>query len=415
MSEVKERLKEGAALAKKAVFLEGGLTVLKLVIGFLSGSMVLLSDALHSASDMVAVLTSFFGLKIAGKKPSKRFTFGYFKAENIGTLIISFLIIWAGINLFSSGYGHLFSYSVIKIPFFALGISLLDALILFFFGRLEIKIGKKVGASSLIAMGEENRTHLVSSMAVFAGTLSSIYHFPYLEGLVTMGVSLLILKIGIFSLKDSLLTLMDIGPEEEYLGKVIKAIEKVAGVEEAFSLRLRSSGPFLQGEVKVAVRRKLSVDQAHRITDQIESKVQKAFPKIESLSVHLEPLLSDFIHLVLPVSGKKGLDSPLSLNFGKSPYLLFVNLEKDKVKGFYFLKNFHANKKVKAGLGTANLVVEQKSGVVLVSSMGEIAFNSLRANLVDVYQVKGKIALGAIAEYNQKKAKLLTFPTKKKS
>ncbi len=399
MSEQGKRLKEGETLAKKAVFLEGSLAVLKLIIGFLSGSAVLFSDALHSSSDMVSVLTSFFGLKIAGKKPSKRFTYGYYKAENVGTLIISFLIIWAGIQLFIFGGEYLFTFSEIKIPLLALGISLVDALVLFFFGRLEIKVGKKVGASSLIAMGKENQTHIVSSLAVFTGTLASFYQFPYIEGLVTMGVALLILKIGFFSLKDSLLALMDIGPEEEFLEKVIETIEKVAGVEEAFDLKLRQSGPFLQGEVKVAVRKKLSVDRAHQIADQIESQVKKAFSKVESLSVHLEPLISEFSHLAIPIKIKRGLSSQLASSFGRAPYLLFVNLKREKVKGFYFLKNPYASKKTKAGLRVGNLVIKQKSGVVLTNNIGEIALNALRANLIDVYQVKGKTAQEAIDEF----------------
>jgi len=404
------RLKKGQKLASQAVFLEGSLAVLKLIIGFLSGSAVLFSDALHSSSDMISVLTSFFGLKIAGKKPDKRFHYGYYKAENLGALLVSILIIWVGGQMLFSGYQRLFVFSEIKIPLLALGISLVDALVLFFFGRLEIKVGNEVGASSLVAMGRENQTHLISSLAVFGGTLASFYQFPYFEGLVTLGVALLILRIGFFSIKDSLLALMDIGPEEEFLEKVIKIIEKVAGVEEAFDLKLRQSGPFLQGEVKAAVRKKLPVDQAHQIADQIEAVVKKAFPKIESLSVHLEPLISEFSHLVLPIKERIGLDSPLFPTFGRTPHLLFVNLKKGKVKGFYFLKNPYASKKTKAGLQTSNLVIKQKSGVVLTLKIGEIAFNALQANLIDVYQFKGKIAQEAINDFIEGKLSLLVKP-----
>ena len=73
-----EKLKKGQKVAEKAIFLEGSLTAAKIAIGFLSGSTVLISDALHSLSDMFSILTSWSGLKIAQKKADERFPYGYF-------------------------------------------------------------------------------------------------------------------------------------------------------------------------------------------------------------------------------------------------------------------------------------------------------------------------------------------------
>ena len=129
------------------------------------------------------------------------------------------------------GYQRLFSFSPIKIPIFALTISLLDALILYFFGNYEIRIGREINAKSLIAMGKENRTHVISSSVVFLGILAGYYKVPYIEGIITIGISFLIFTIGLNALKGSIFALMDVSPSRKVEEKVVKAMESVPGIE----------------------------------------------------------------------------------------------------------------------------------------------------------------------------------------
>ncbi len=409
-----EKLKKGQKLAGKAIWLEGVLVAAKTIIGLLSGSLVLISDAIHSASDVLSIVASWFGLKIAQRKADQRFPYGYYKAENLGTLIISLLIVYAFWQMFTQGYSRLFSFSPVRIPLLALGISLLDALILFFFGNYEVKIGEQVGAQSLVAMGKENRTHLFSSMVVFIGVLAAWYKVPYLEGIITIGISLLILKIGLSAAKDSVLALMDVSPSEEIEQKIARAIESVPGVEEYFDLRLRKSGPFIFGETKIGIRKFVDVKRAHEIADRIEQEVKRRVPQIDSFTIHVEPFRSNFHHLVIPVKEKKGLDSQISNHFGRAPYFLFVNLEGKKIKGFYFLENLHKDKPIRAGLAASKLIAQQKSEILVTSEIGEISFHTLRDSLVDVYQAEGEIAKEIITQFVKGKLSQLKKATRKK-
>jgi len=289
-----EKLKKGQKVAEKAIFLEGSLTAAKIAIGFLSGSTVLISDALHSLSDMFSILTSWSGLKIAQKKADERFPYGYFKAENLGTLVVSGLIFYAAWQMFIQGYHRLFSFSSVRIVLLALGISFLDALILFFFGRYEIRVGRQINAQSLIAMGKENRAHLFSSMAVFGGILAAFYRVPYFEGIITIAISFLILKIGLVTAKNSIFALMDVSPGKEIEEKVARVIKSVPGIEELLDLRLREAGPFVFGETKVGIRKFVNVVHSHEIADKVESEVSKRISQITSFAVHVEPFKSDF-------------------------------------------------------------------------------------------------------------------------
>ena len=407
-----EKLKQGEKVAGTAIWLEGSLVIAKTIIGLLSGSLVLISDAIHSGSDILSIITSWFGLKIAQRKADERFPYGYYKAENLGSLIISFLILYAFWQMINQGYARLFSFSQIKIPLLALAVSLVDALVLFFFGNYEIKVGKQVNAQSLMAMGEENRTHLFSSMAVFIGTLAAYYRIPYIEGLVTIVISFLILKISLTTIRSSVFALMDVSPGREIEQKIIQVMKSIPGIEDFFDLRLRKSGPFILGETKVGVRKFVDVKKAHEMADKIEEEVKRKVPQIESFLVHIEPFKSDWQHLVMPIVTNNGLDSKIADKFARAPYFLFVNFKNKKTKGFYVLKNPFEKKKMKAGLAAAKLIIKQKSDILITKQIGEIAFYTLKENLFDIYQTEEKTAKKALENFLKGRFSQLKKPTK---
>lgn len=386
----KEKLQRGQKTAANAVLLQSCLVLAKAIAGILSGSLVLISDAIHSASDIVSIFTSWFGLKITQRKADQRFPYGYYKAENLGTLVISLFILYAFWGIWNQGWLKLFYLSTIKMPALALSVSLLDALILFFFGGYIMKVGKKINAQSLVAIGKENKTHLFSSLAVFLGILATIYQIPYLEGLSTLAISLLILRIGLSAARDSVFSLMDVSPGKEIENKVIKTIESVSAIEDFYDLRLRRSGPFILGETKVGVRKSIDVKKAHEIADRVEGRIKNMVPHVDSFLVHVEPFKSDWQHLVFPVKEKRGLNSKISPRFARSSYFLFLNLKKKKIKGFYFLENPYKNLKTKAGLSVAKLISEQKSDALITQEIGEIAFYTLKDRLFNIYQAEPK-------------------------
>lgn len=406
------KLKKGQKLAEKAAILETILAGAKTIVGLTSGSMALISDAIHSGSDLLTIFTSWLGLKIAQKKPDKNFPYGYYKAENLGTLLISFFIFLAAGKMLTEGYSRLFSFSSVKLPFLALTISLIDAIILFFFGKYEVKIGRQINSQSLIAMGSENKTHLFSSTAVFIGTLAAYYHIPHLEGIVIIIISFLILQIGFSSAKQALFSLMDVSPGKEIEDKVARLIKNTLGVEDFLDLRLRKTGPFVYGQVKIAVRKSIDVSRSHQIADEIEENIKKKIPIISSFNVHVEPFQSDFSHLIIPVNQKTDLSAKLAPRFARAPYFLFVNLKANKTKGYYFLANPYKKQSSKAGLSAAKLVMKQKSGILLTPQIGEIAFYSLHTYLVDIYQSQGQTARQAINYFIKNKLSLLKTPKK---
>jgi len=203
----------------------------KAMVGVISGSIVLIADAIHSMADSVSAFFVWLGLKIAQRKPTEKFPYGFYKAENIAALIVSFLILFAGYEIIKESINRLFSQYELSIPIIAIGIALLDAIVMFFIGSYEIRVGKRINSQSLIADGKESKMHLFSSSMVLMGLFFAWFKIPYLEGIMGILISFFVFKVGIDSVKDSVFALMDVSPSKEIEEKVKKVLKNISGVQ----------------------------------------------------------------------------------------------------------------------------------------------------------------------------------------
>ncbi len=407
----KGNLKRAQRAAEKTSLVIVLLALIKGGVGLLTGSAVLISDAFHSASDLISIAASWLGIKISQKKANQRFPFGFYKAENLAALAVSFLIVFLAIEFFKEGIYRLKNPTSLNFPVLAMAMASVGAVVDWLLSRFLKKVSLKTNSPSLKLAAEDKKADIFVSSTVLFSIIFTYLNVSWAEGVVTMIISILLLKVAFENGKESLFVLLDVGPEEEYSQRLANEIEKTSGVEKCLDLKLRRSGPFYFGEVTVGVRRQIDVSRIKLISERIEKTVAGKFTQIESLSVKVEPFKSSFSHLVIPVSEGNGLSSKVAGKFGRAAYFLFVNLSKEKIKGFYFIKNPYQKKTIKAGLAAAKLIVKQKSEIVITKEIGEISFHCLRDNLVDVYQFKDETVDQAINSFLKDKLILSSNPT----
>jgi cation diffusion facilitator family transporter len=414
MEQIKtDRLKEGERISKIVILINIVLATLKGIIGYLSGSIVLLTDAVHTASDSITNFASWFGLKIAQKKPDEKFPYGYYRAETISTLFISIFILIAGYELITESYSELFTSTELSVPYLALGISLASSVTAFFISKYEREIGKKINSQSLLALSQESRIDIFTSLLVFVGILSTYLGLPYVEGAVGILISLIVFKIAINNGKNAIFSLMDVSPSKETEKRIEKILGSTEGVESFEDLKLRHLGPFITGEVKIKTKEYLTVKRSHEISDKVEEKIKKKIKELDSILIHVEPYKSEKQKLVVPVEDKDGLKSNLSEHFGRAKYYIFVNLDKGKIKSHYFKKNEFKGKKVRAGLFSVDKIIKKEDVDVLITkSVGAISFHTLRDNLIGVYITKKSKVKEAVDVYVNEELEFLKEPTK---
>ena len=410
-----EKLRKG----EKAALIGGisivALAAIEILVGLISNAVILVSEALHNLTDSLTLFASWLGLRISRRKPTEKFPYGYYKAENLIAFFISIFILYAAIELMLEGYSKLFTSPEIKMPFQVLGITLISLLFSFFLSRYLKRIGKKINSQALIANAEERFAHVFSSIAVFVVILLATLQIPYVEGLATMLFSLIVLKAGIYSAKDSMLSLLDVAPSKELFEKVKKTILSVKGVEEVKNVKLRRAGPFVFGEAVIRVEKKIDVKKAHKIADNAERKVVEEIEEIQSLIIHIEPYEKEEMKIAVPISSDKGLNSKLMSNFGRANYFIFIYLDKrkGKIKDFYVKPNPFRKKQLRVGLHVAKFLVKERVDAVITKEIGEISFHTLTSNYIDIYKAEKGSVKHLIEDFLKGKLNVLEKPTKK--
>ncbi|MFP4046049.1 MAG: cation diffusion facilitator family transporter [Candidatus Aenigmatarchaeota archaeon] len=386
------------------------------IIGYMTGSLVLITDSLHSTVDIFPIFAAWFGLKISQREADERFPYGYYKAESIASFLVSLFILYVAIDFGREGYAKLFEVSQLSYPLAAGAAALSSVIISGYIARYQMKVGKKTSSQSLVANAKESFADVLSSVVVLIAIILSYYKVPYVEGAVTIFIALLVLKIGLETLKDSVYGLMDISPSKEIEKKVISTIGDVAGVEGFADLKLRRSGPFIFGEVTVMIRKYVDVERAHEIAESLEERVKDKISRLDSFSIHIEPYQTDKLRLVIPVEDSNGEESKVSEHFGRAPYhtLVYLDKKKEEIKELELRENEFKDREVRAGLNLIRELVKEKIDVVVTEEMGEISFHSLRDNLVEIYRSRGETVKEIVDNFSKEELQRLDKPTREK-
>ena len=326
---MQDRLSAGKRVAAAATVLTLGLAVGKGVIGRWRGSPALTADAVHSAADMLAIAASWVGLKLAERPPTKRFPFGLYRAESLASLLVSILLLLAGAHLLVEGIQGLFQQvGALHHSVDVLVAALLSAVISLGIYLWEASVGKRIGSQSLLANADESRVDIMTSLAVFAGAGASYLGIPHAEMAVTVVLAGLIIWLGLKHGRIALFSLLDASPDPELEKQVIALAEEVPGVMRVAELQLRQAGLFCFGIVRIQLRRSVDITRGHEIDHRVVHAVRESIPRIESLTVHLEPFVPKKLTILVPVQGDSAT-ARVSAHFGRAPFFALATLSGD--------------------------------------------------------------------------------------
>jgi len=249
---------------------------------------------------------------------------------------------------------------------------------------------------------------------VFVGILCTYLHIMYVEGIVGIIISLIIFKIAIENGKNSIFSLMDVSPSKEIEKKIGKIIKSADGVEKFKELKLRHMGPFITGDVKLEIKKFLTVEKSHELVDKIEENIRKEVKEVDSFLIHVEPHKALKQRIIIPVMNEDGLDSKLSEHFGRSKNFIFVNIEKNEIKSWKFKKNPYMGKKNRAGLFfIEEILSKEKIDALITKNIGSISFHTLRDNLTTIYLTDKEKVRSCLDDFINNKLERLGKATRK--
>jgi cation diffusion facilitator family transporter len=403
------RAERTAAAATGATLL---LVALKGVIGVVTGSAALIADAAHSAADLFALGASWAGLRLARRTPSARFPYGFYRAETLATLLVAVVILYLGLALLIGAAGSFDRMEPLSQPWLAVGCAIASIVTGIVLAIWEKRVSRATGSQSLAATADEAAMDAVSSVIVLVALLADVYAIPYVTGVATVLISLAVLRVGAYHGWLSVLALMDASVDPELEKAVTGDLLEIPEVRSVHKLRARRSGPYYFIEAHLHVAGSMDVMQSHAISHHAETTIRGKYPRVEAMTLHMEPYQSAKRRVLVPVDSGQGMDSEVSSHFGRAPTFLLVAVDSGEVTHTIAVANPLVGRRSRVGLGVVKRFVrKQDTSVALVREIGEIAFHALEDSTVEICRVSEGTAAEAVKDYLAGNLEALVEPT----
>lgn len=281
-------VKEKKRVALISVFAAIFLTGFKLVIGVITGSLGILSEALHSGLDLVAAVITYFSVRISDKPADKEHNYGHGKIENFSALIQTILllvtctwIIYEAIQRLVTGQTH------IKVNIWSYIVVISSIIIDVSRSRALYKVARKHNSQALEADALHFSTDIWSSAVVLFGLICANFGFFFADSIAALVVALIVLFVSYQLGKKAVDVLLDKAPPD-VTGKVQKVLNKYEDVKNYHSLKVRTAGSYTFIKFNIHVNPEASISEIHELCDSIEKDINTIIPRSE-VYIHAEP------------------------------------------------------------------------------------------------------------------------------
>ena len=264
------------------------LTSFKLVVGLLTGSLGILSEALHSALDLIAAVITLFAVRIADLPADNEHNYGHGKIENLSALIETFLLLVTCFWIIYESIHRLINKHPIEVNAFSFIVIITSIIIDFSRSRALYKVARKYNSQALEADALHFSTDIWSSLVVLIGLIAySLFDFVYADSIAALIVAMIVLSVSYRLGRRAFDVLIDRAPTK-IVDQINQVIDKIPGVIKYHDLRVREGGSYKFVELNIHVNKGLSIEEAHSISENVEDEITKKIPHCK-VTVHIEP------------------------------------------------------------------------------------------------------------------------------
>ncbi len=274
------------------------LTAIKILAGLWAHSTAMISDAVHSASDVFSTLIVLFGIKMAHKAPDQKHPYGHERMECVAALLLAILLAFTGIGICYNGLQKIFAFSSnaiqdrILIPGgIAIAAALLSIIVketMYWYTRAA---ANRIHSSALLADACHHRSDALSSVGSLLGILGARLGYPLLDPLAAAVISCFILKSAIVIFLDAIAKMTDRACDEQLRQSLLTTIRQQPGVLGVDLLNTRLFGDKIYVEVEICADGNLSLEQTHQTAHQVHDRIEQRFPQVKHCTVHVNPFI----------------------------------------------------------------------------------------------------------------------------
>ena len=269
------------------------LTAFKLTAGILGKSGAMVSDAVHSLSDVFATFVAYLGVRISKRSADKEHPYGHERLECVASLILGLILAVTGIGIGRVGVMNIISgdYESLEVPrliaLIASIVSIITKELMFWYTR---HYAKKINSQVFMADAWHHRSDAFSSIGSLIGIAGAMMGFPVLDSVASVIICLFILKVAYDIIKSAISNMLDTSCDEEYEQKIREYVLSVEGVKSIDLLHTRQFGNKVYIDIEIGVDGNESFRSAHDIAERVHEGVEEKFENVKHVMVHANPV-----------------------------------------------------------------------------------------------------------------------------
>ena len=266
------------------------LSVGKLAAGLIARSGAMVSDAVHSASDVFSTIVVMIGMKASGKDSDREHPYGHERMECVAAILLAGLLLGTGLFIGYEGVKKILSPEELPVPgVLALAAAAVSILVKEGMYRYTRKAAQAIDSDALMADAWHHRSDALSSVGALIGIGGALLGFPILDPIASLVICLFIAKAAYDIFRDAVNKIVDERADEETENALRTCALSHPGVKGVDLLNTRKFGSRLYVEMEIAVDGEMTLTAAHAIAEGVHNEIEQRFPKVKHIMIHVNP------------------------------------------------------------------------------------------------------------------------------
>ena len=287
-----DQTKTAMHVSRASIIVNALLVAVKLAAGVAAHSGAMISDAIHSASDVFSSVIVMIGVKAAGKASDKEHPYGHERMESVAAIILAVILAVTGLFVGYSGIQKLVSAqdTALAVPgtaaLFAAVLSIVVKEIMYQYTRHYAKV---IDSDALMADAWHHRSDALSSVAALIGIAGARLGYPILDPLASIVICVFIVKAAVDIFHSAIDKMVDHSCDEKTERAIRECVLRHKDVKNIDVLRTREFGNRIYIELEIAVDGSITLTDAHAVAQEVHDDVESGFPKVKHIMIHVNP------------------------------------------------------------------------------------------------------------------------------
>ena len=277
-------------VSRLSILINTALSAAKLAAGLIAHSGAMVSDAVHSASDVFSTFIVMIGVRLAGKESDREHPYGHERMECVAAIILSGILLATGLIIGYQGIQKILHPEELKIPgLLALAAAVLSIAVKEIMYQYTRKAAKQIDSDALMADAWHHRSDALSSVGALIGIGGARLGFPILDPVASLVICLFIARAAYTIFRDAINKMVDESADEETEAALRACALAHPGVKGIDRLLTRKFGSRLYVEMEIAVDGEITLTAAHAIAEGVHNEIEQRFPKVKHIMIHVNP------------------------------------------------------------------------------------------------------------------------------